>query len=137
MSKKRRKKRRGMPASSSVLVTRFSQLVLERRFAETERILERLKEKIQKNEWNRGYLQALNGILAIQKSSDERYALLSSLNLEDEKSVDRNRKEFRDQIKDEFHADYDRGFFSAWADFLRIVLKLDKQKTKQKAEAAG
>ncbi len=137
MSKKTRRKRRSMPASSSALVTRFSQLVLERRFAETERIFERLKEKIENNEWNRGYLQALNGILAIQKSSDERYAFLSNLNLEHEKSVEKNRKAFRDQIKSEFHADYDRGFFSAWADFLRIVLKLEKQKAKEKAEAAG
>jgi hypothetical protein len=137
MSKKTRRKRRSMPASSSVFVTRFSQLVLERRFAETERILERLKEKIEKNEWNRGYLQALNGILTIQKSSDERYAFLSNLNLEHEKSVEKNRKAFRDQINSEFHADYDRGFFSAWADFLRIVLKINKEKPKQEAEAAG
>ncbi|MFQ6094916.1 MAG: hypothetical protein ACE5NN_02120 [Candidatus Bathyarchaeia archaeon] len=134
MSKENRPKRTGIPASSSVFVTRFSQLVLERRFAEAGRVLQRLTEKMKRNEWNRGYLQALNGILLTQKSSDERYAFLANLDLDDEKTIRKHRRDFLNQIKSEFHAEYDRGFFSAWSDFLRVILKL-KKKTKGQAEA--
>lgn len=89
---------------------------------------------MKRNEWNRGYLQALNGILLTQKSSDERYAFLANLDLDDEKTIRKHRRDFLNQIKSEFHAEYDRGFFSAWSDFLRVILKL-KKKTKGQAEA--
>ena len=136
MSKQNRTRRKSIPASSSVFVTRFSQLVLERRFAEAGRVLQRLTEKLKQNDWNRGYLQALNGILLIQRSSDETYAFLANLDLDDDEAVGKHRREFLNQIKGEFHADYDRGFFSAWNDFLRVIPKLDKKKTKEQVEAA-
>jgi len=134
MSKKNRTRYKGLPTSSTAFVIRFSQLVMERKFAEAERILERLRKRMKQNEWNKGYLQALNGIILIQKSNDERYAFLSNLNLEDEKTIRKHRQEFLNQIKSEFQADYDRGFFSAWADFLRILLKLNR-KTKEQVAA--
>jgi len=117
-------------ANMRALTTRFFQLVLERQFAEAERILERLRTKTRKNEWNHGYIQALNGIIITQKSGDERYAFLTNLNLDDEEALKKNRREFLNYVKSDFHADRDRGFFSAWADFLRVILKF-KEKGKQ------
>jgi len=109
---------------SRALATRFYQLTLERRFAEAERMLERLKDKTRKNEWNRGYLQALNGMIVTKKSNDERYAFLANLDLENEEDIKKNRREFLNQIRCDFHTDYDRGFFMAWADLLRVILKV-------------
>jgi len=120
-------------ANTRILATRFFQLALERQFAEAERILERLRAKrtkMGKNEWNRGYFQALNGIILTQKSGDERYAFFGNLSLDDEETLKKNRREFLNYIKDDLQADYDRGFFSAWADFLRTVLKA-REKAKQ------
>lgn len=136
MSKQNRTRRKSIPASSSVFVTRFSQLVLERRFAEAGRILQRLTEKMKQNDWNTGYLQALNGILLIQRSSDETYAFLANLNLDDDEAVGKHRREFLNQIKGEYHGEYDRGFFSAWNDFLRVMQKLNKEKIKEQVGAA-
>ena len=110
---------------SKIFVTRFFQLVTERRFAEAERVLERIKLKIQETDWNRGYFQALNGILLAQKSSDE-YAFLPKLDINNEEELKKYRREFAQQSKDRIHADYDRGFFSAWADYLRISTKAEK-----------
>jgi len=107
---------------SRVFVTRFFQLVTERRFAEAERVLERIKLKIQETEWNRGYFQALNGILLAQKSNDE-YAFLPNLDINNEGEVKKYRREFLKQSRDKTHADYDRGFFSAWADYMHISIK--------------
>lgn len=108
-----------------VYVTRFFQLVTARQFAEAERILERLKQKIQMNERNRGYFQALYGMLLAQRSNNDRYAFLSNLNIKDTKELHVYRREFLLQSEHRLHADYDRGFFSAWADYMRILPKLE------------
>lgn len=118
-------------SSTRALTTRLFQMVLERQFAEAERILERLRMKMRKNEWDRGYMRALNGIILTQKSGEERYAFLANLNLDDEKALEKNQREFLSYLKSDFHAEYDRGFFSAWVDFLRTILK-----TREKARQA-
>ena len=109
---------------SRVFVARFFQLATKRRFAEAERVLERIKLKVQETEWNRGYFQALNGILLSQKSNDDQYAFLSNLNFENEGELKKYRRDFLKEARNKIHADYDRGFFSAWADYLRVSIKL-------------
>jgi len=108
-----------------VYVTRFFQLVTTRQFAEAERILERLKQKMQMSERNRGYFQALYGMLLAQRNNDDRFAFLSNLNPKDKKELRSYRREFHRQSEYRLHADYDRGFFSAWADYMRILSKLE------------
>ena len=108
---------------SKMFVTRFFQLVKGRRFAEAERVLERIRLKTNETEWNSGYLQALNGMLFAQKSSDA-YAFLKNLNFEDEKELKKFRKEFLRESRNKIHADYDRGFFAAWADYMRTSIKV-------------
>jgi len=109
---------------SRVFVTRFFQLVTGRRFAEAERILERIRLRVQETEWNKGYFQALNGILLAQKSNDDQYAFLPNLDFNNEDELKKYRREFLKQAKNKIHADYDRGFFSAWADYMRVSIKM-------------
>jgi len=108
-----------------VFVTRFFQLVTARQFTEAQRILERLKHKILMNERNRGYFQALYGMLLTHRNNDDRYAFLSNLNLNDKKELKIYRREFQRQSEHRLHADYDRGFFSAWADCMLVLSKLE------------
>jgi hypothetical protein len=108
-----------------VFVTRFFQLITARQFAEAERILERLKQKITMSERNRGYFQALYGMLLAQRNNDDRYAFLSNLNLKDKSELQSYRREFQRQSENHLHADYDKGFLSAWADYMRILSKLE------------
>ena len=112
----------------SIFVTRFFQLVTKRQFAEAERILERLKLKTQKTEWNRGYLRALRGMLLVQRASNDRYAFLPTIDLNNRDQLQSNRREFLSHSKSRLHGDYDRGFFSAWADYMHVLLKTDAQK---------
>lgn len=114
-----------MPLSST-FVTRFFQLVTKRQFAEAERVLERLRLKTRKNERNRGYLQALYGIFLASKSNDDQYLFLSNVNLKDKSILEKHRREFLKHTRDSLHAEYDRGFFSAWAEYMRILIKLTK-----------
>jgi len=113
-----------MPISPA-FVTRFFQLAAKRQFAEAERVLERLKERIQKTRWNKGYFRALQGILLAQKSNNDRYAFLSNMHPTTKEELKNYRHDFIRQAKNSLHADYDRGFFSAWADYMRVLSKMD------------
>jgi len=113
-----------MPISPA-FVTRFFQLVAKRQFAEAERILERLKERIQKTRWNKGYFRALQGILLAQKSNNDRYAFLSNMHPTTKEELKNYRQDFIKHAKNSLHADYDRGFFSAWGDYMRVLSKTD------------
>jgi len=107
---------------SKIFVVRFFQLVKGRRFAQAERVLERIRLKTNETEWNSGYLHALDGILLAQKSGDS-YAFIKNVNFDDEKDLKKFRKDFLKEYKNKIHADYDRGFFAAWADYMLISKK--------------
>jgi len=110
---------------SKILATQYFQLVAKRQFAEAERILERVKLKAEKTERNRGYLQALHGILLSNKSNNDQYTFLANISLNDKTALEKYRREFLKHARDSLHAEYDRGFFSAWADLTRVLLKLE------------
>jgi hypothetical protein len=105
----------------SALVTRFFQLLVNRQFTEAERELERLKQKMQKTEWNRGYFRALYGMFLSRKANGDSYAFLSKLDLDDKRALHGYRREFLDHVRNRLHGDFDRGFFSAWADCMRVL----------------
>jgi len=110
----------------SALVTRYFQLLINRQFTEAERELEKLKQRMHKTEWNRGYFRALYGMLLAQRSNNNgTYAFFSKLDLTDKTVVNTYRREFLDHVKNRLHGDFDRGFFSAWADCMRVLGKID------------
>jgi len=109
---------------SPAFVTRFFQLITERKFAEAERMLERLRQRVEKTEWNDGYLQALNGILLAKKTNNDRSVFLSNVDFGNKKELQKYRQEFLEHAENRLHADYDRGFFSAWAEYTRVLSKM-------------
>jgi len=114
-----------MPLSPA-LVTRFFQLLANRQFAEAERELERLSENIRKNEFNRGFLRALNGMILAYRSNDDHYVFLSNANLKDQQELIKYRREFSKHQRNRLHSDYDRGFFKAWSEYMRILIQLEE-----------
>ncbi len=107
------------------LVTRYFQLIVSRQFTEAERELERVKEKLQKTDWNRGYFRALYGMYLSRKNANDNYAFFSKLDLSDKVTLHAYRREFLDNMRSGLHADFDRGYFSAWADCMRIMTRMD------------
>jgi hypothetical protein len=108
----------------SALVTRFFQLLVNRQFTEAERELERLKQRMQKTEWNRGYFRALYGMFLSRKANGDSYAFFSRVDLDDKAALRSYRREFLDHVKNRLHGDFDRGFFSAWADCMRVLSRI-------------
>ncbi|MGQ9551418.1 MAG: hypothetical protein ACUVUE_03220 [Candidatus Bathycorpusculaceae bacterium] len=106
------------------LVTRYFQLLVNRQFTEAEREMERLKQKMQKTEWNRGYFRALYGMYLSRKNNGDAYALFSKLDLNDKAALHAYRREFMEHVRNGLHGDFDRGFFSAWADCMRVLSRV-------------
>jgi hypothetical protein len=113
---------------SKIFVVRFFKLLKGRKFAEAERVLERIRKKTNETEWNSGYLHALDGVLLAQKSNDS-FAFLTNLNFENDKDLKKSRKLFLKEYKNKIHSDYDRGFFAAWADYMLISVRELNQET--------
>jgi hypothetical protein len=107
------------------LVTRYFQLIVSKQYAEAERELERVKQKLQKTEWNRGYFRALYGMYLSRKNANDTYSFFSKLDLSDKVSLHAYRREFLDNMRSGLHGDFDRGYFSAWADCMRIFTRMD------------
>jgi hypothetical protein len=107
------------------LVTRYFQLIVERQFSEAERELERVKQKMQKTEWNRGYFRALYGMYLSRKTTGDSYSFLSKIDLTDKLAINDYRREFLDHTRNGLHGDFDRGYFSAWADCMRVLTRMD------------
>lgn len=118
---------------SKMFVVRFFQLVKSRRFAEADRVLERIKQKTNETEWNSGYIHALDGIIQAQKSNDP-YAFIKNVNFDDENELKKFRKDFLAEYKNKIHADFDRGFFAAWADYMLTSKKAIVESEKAEPE---
>jgi hypothetical protein len=114
-----------MPIAQA-LVSRYFQLIVSRQFTEAERELERVKQKMQKTDWNRGYFRALYGMyLSRKNSATDDYAFFSKIDLSDKPTLHAYRKEFLEHMQNGLHGDFDRGYFSAWADCMRILTRMD------------
>ncbi|MEM0216684.1 MAG: hypothetical protein QXY73_02855 [Candidatus Bathyarchaeia archaeon] len=110
------------------LVLRFFQLIINKQFTEAEKELEKIKEKMHKTEWNRGYYRALYGMLLVIKSNNgDSHAFLAKLNLDDKDALKAYRREFLEHVRNRLHGDFDRGFFSAWADFMRFAINMKNE----------
>jgi len=120
------------------LVTRYFQLLVNRQFTEAERELERLKQKMQKTEWNRGYFRALFGMLLTRRSNNnDAYAFFSKLDLGDKAALHGYRRAFLDHTRNGLLGDFDRGFFSAWADCMRVLSRINVANVPNANDAAS
>jgi len=65
-------------------VTKFHQLNLSRDFAQADRTLKEIREKLSNARWNQGYILAMEGMLTANRGKNDRYALISQLQSEKE-----------------------------------------------------
>lgn len=77
------------------------------------------------SERNRGYFQALFGMLLTRRGNNDRYAFLSNVDLTDIKKLKRFKHEFLSHVDSRLHAEYDRGYFEAWAEYMKVLPKLE------------
>jgi hypothetical protein len=68
-------------------VIRFFQLVTEKQLTEAERELLRIKEKIERTEWNHGYYKALQGMLVSRRTNSDNPTFLATLDLNNKRTL--------------------------------------------------
>lgn len=120
-----------------IQITRFFQLINQRQFTQARRQLERIKQKTPRTEWNHGYYKALQGMLLAQKHNDNQYTFFQALDVRDRSALQKHKKEFLAQTQNRFHEDFDKGYFSAWHDYIRLLIKTLKEHMKPQTSSEG
>jgi len=106
-------------------VIRFFQLVTEKQLTEAERELLRIKEKIERTEWNHGYYKALQGMLVSRRTNSDNPTFLATLDPDNRRALLDLKREFKEKVESRLYTDYDRGYFSAWADYVGILKRMN------------
>lgn len=112
-------------AEAADVLNLLTQLLENRQLAKAERELERFKVRIRRTEWDRGYFRALYGMFLSRKTNGDAYAFFSKLDLSDKAALHNYRREFSDHVGSKLHGDFDRGYFSAWADCMRVFSRMN------------
>ena len=119
-----------LPRKSKSLANEFFKLVLRRNLAAADRTLDKIRISVKDSSWENGYLNALEGMIIAERSGDTRYVYLSRLDLNNQKKLEEARRTFLSEAKNPLEGEFDRGFFSAWSDFIRTArLKIDGEKS--------
>jgi hypothetical protein len=109
----------------AAFVIRFFQLVTEKQLTEAERELLRIKEKIERTEWNHGYYKALQGMLISRRTNSDNPAFLTTLDANNKCALLDLKREFQGKVESRLYTDYDRGYFSAWTDYVSILKRMN------------
>lgn len=114
-------------AFPKILVTRLFQLIDNRQFTEAQRQLQRLKETIEKTDWNHGYYRALVGLYLAGKANGSNYTFLSTIKDENVETLMEHRNDFQSHVHRRFHDNFDRGYFQAWSDYTNLLIGTRKE----------
>lgn len=118
----------------SKLLNDFFRAVLEKRFSKAEGIIQEIEAEIkgERGEFESGFIQALKGIMLMYRSND-RYTFLNNVDLSNVDFIKRCQHEFSERSRRKLHGDYDRGYFSALAEYLNFMIEaLDELKPRRK-----
>lgn len=94
-------------------------------YAKAGRLLESIARRRNRTEWDRGYYTALVGMLSALESDGRGYTLIRNL---DGKDLRRICKEFRDYATHELLRPFDRGFFTAWLHYAKMLTRTHEDK---------
>jgi hypothetical protein len=107
-------------------VTRFFQNLEARAWTDAEKELDSIRQNIQNNPWNKGYVKALEGLLLTFRNPEDKYIFLPKILANPtENNIHNLKKEFDEFASNELHGEYDRGYFKALEEYLTSVT-LDK-----------
>lgn len=113
---------------------RFFPWLKRRRWTNAERFLKQVMEKDVKDEWKKGYTQALKGIMITLKgghSQPQPYIL--KLKRYDRGQLQEAGKEFVKLSKKPLKTEFEKGYFQAWTDYTRHLLH-QRNRTKMKSK---
>ena len=123
--------KKAVPRKIKALIQRFMVLLNERRMSEAEKILLQIKERLKSTPWDQGFYNALEGIFAAFRAKDNPYFYATQIDPSDTKKLRQLRKEFLEESTNPLQNEFDQGFFSAWAEYVKDLKRLKKQSLKE------
>lgn len=106
-------------------VNTFFQLLNGGKRTAAKIVLDKIKQKSETSLWHHGYINALEGMFYALETKEDKEFFINQIKLENSEMF---RRKFFQQSKNELQTDFDRGYFSAWIDYLQVFKKPTKSK---------
>ena len=119
--------KKAIPRKVRSLLQQYMQLLNQRRMSEAEKVLQQIKERLKTSPWDRGFFNALEGIFAAFRAKDNPYFYATQIDPSDTKKLRQLRKEFLEESTNPLQNEFDQGFFSAWAEYVKDLQRLKRQ----------
>jgi len=113
--------KRRVPKKVRTLTIRYFGLLNKRKMTEADKIKEQIREGLRSIPWHRGYYNALDGIDAALMSKDNQYLYINRIDPKNKKKINQVQKEFSKQSRSHLQGDFDKGYFTAWLEYIRIL----------------
>lgn len=104
-------------------IDRYFSLVIQRKLTAAKRALDEIAQQNRVTPWQKGYIIALQGMLDATTLKGDKRPLINNVNF----SKYPGQYVFRKEANNELHADFDRGFFTAWAEYVEQVVEKQTQ----------
>jgi hypothetical protein len=63
--------------------------------------------------------------MLLTMKNNDRYSFLSTVDFTNKKHLGNYRKEFLSHVESRLHDEYDRGYFEAWSDYMKILPRIE------------
>jgi len=117
-----KKKRRRFPSDEILFLSKeYFNSINNRNFAEADRIIDKIKNTSTKSDRLNGFLSALEG-MRLSIYTNEKYAFIVQLPTV-QKDVQKLKKDFNKKIRNPLSTNFDKGFFTAWLEYIEYYAK--------------
>ncbi|WP_297503944.1 hypothetical protein [Thermococcus sp.] len=101
----------------------FLRALLKRDFSRAKAHAEKLQTMAGNDEWGKGYSRAVNGFISAIKDNDPDALIVQLINGGNREKAGKLREHFQKTILEhEFRDDYEKGYYTAWVEFLGAYL---------------
>lgn len=100
----------------------FVRALLRRDFSRAKGHLEKLIKIAGSDEWGRGYSRAVEGIMNALKDNDTDSLIVQLISGNDRERAEELLGNYSKLAGQDFRDDYERGFYTAWSEFLKAYL---------------
>lgn len=113
-----------IPKKIRSIVNCYFTLLTQKKMAAGGRALNEIKQRVHSTQWQKGYINALEGMLVAIKSKDDESLLINKVNV----NLRQLSRKFLTESWNELLTDFDLGFFAAWIDYSRYFRKVSQLK---------
>ncbi|QDA32175.1 hypothetical protein FH039_12035 [Thermococcus indicus] len=100
----------------------FLRALLKRDFSRAKGHLEKLQKMAGPDEWGRGYGKAINGFMSAIKDNDPNSLIVQLIGEHDREKAEKLLEHFQGILEHEFRDEYEKGYYTAWVEFLKAYL---------------